>query len=72
MDEIKIIDKGDRAQAKTTQSAQVNDKYCTNLYKQLGMPTCSICGEKKRTVEGQQICPLSQPNCSFVKQSAIQ
>ncbi|HAX75731.1 MAG TPA: hypothetical protein DCY88_07830 [Cyanobacteria bacterium UBA11372] len=70
MDELKVKDKGDRAQSQP--SAQISDQYCTSLYKQLGMPTCGICGEKKRTVEGQQICPLSQPNCSFVKQGAIQ
>lgn len=55
------------------ETESVQNVYDTGFYDLIGIKRCPDCGEKRRSDGwGNQICPESRDNCSFVRKSANQ
>jgi hypothetical protein len=58
-----------RARKTTPRSVSpvIKNVYSTNVFQRIGLKTCSVCGEKKRTNRyGEVFCPQKNPNCPII------
>ena len=50
-----------------TKTSENKPLFATEYYKATGIPFCSECGAPKTTVDGEQICPVGNASCEFIK-----